>query len=322
MSFVEGSKYANKLKINGIVGKCDPTLMYIPGALFGFELEQPIFKENNVYKNMETKSGEEINSFRTIVLDDEEVDRVIEEGDYIEIVGEVQSRNFDKFHPIVEPELQNAVELYYSAFDKYPTKKQPTERFDQDIVWKKILDLDFINKIPIDAIFNEKQEKVQTERNFYHYKVDWNGEVKRITRETIYEVLVHEYKLLDHPPEKYYNEVMLKGRIASDITFDIGENGEPYSFFTLHTYLNYFRGIEKRFAFLPIEVYGDEAIEVFDQFKKGSFIELDGRFLSKDVFKVLRNRRVTASGKIRRRKAEFYERGHYIHPFDIKEQES
>src|SRR5690625_1553404 len=91
MSFVEGSKYANKLKINGIVGKCDPTLMYIPGALFGFELEQPIFKENNVYKNMETKSGEEINSFRTIVLDDEEVDRVIEEGDYIEIVGEVRS---------------------------------------------------------------------------------------------------------------------------------------------------------------------------------------------------------------------------------------
>src|SRR5690625_7844005 len=153
MSFVEGSKYSKKLKINGIVGNCDPTLMYMPGALFGIELEQTIFKENNVYKNMETKSGEEINSFRTIVLDDEEVDRVIEEGDYIEIVGEVQSRNFDKFNPIVEPELQNAVELYYITFNNYPTKKQPTERFDQDIVWKKILDLEFIIKITIVSYF-------------------------------------------------------------------------------------------------------------------------------------------------------------------------
>src|SRR5690625_6074600 len=105
---------------------------------------------------------------------------------------------------------------------------------------------------------------------------------------------------------------MLKGRIASDITFDIGENGEPYSFFTLHTYLNYFRGIEKRFAFLPIEVYGDEAIEVFDQFKKGSFIELDGRFLSKDVFKVLRNRKVTASGRSEEHTSELQSRGQLV----------
>lgn len=311
--------FRNSIAINGVVNSCDSMTNYIPHPLFGFELHSPIVAPFDFLEKMKNDSQEDVSSFRCVVLNDEEAYDIITEGSFVNITGEIQSRNYEKFHPIEEPELQNAVDLYHSIFDEFPTKKQPEERSDEIIQWSKLFELDLLNDIPTDSIFDEEQILVESESNIYYYKVDWNGGVKRITPETIYEVLIHNYQVLDEKPEYFKNEVDLLGRISSEVQFDINENG-PEARFTLHNYLNYFKGVEKRFSFLPIRVFGDEAMEIFDKYKRGDFIELEGNLFSFNKDKVLRNKKITPSGKVKRKRAEFKEREHFVLLNNIKKQ--
>lgn len=244
----QNEQFFNKIKLNGTVVKKDGFVNFAPFPIFGMEIKTKKTKElksmyrftNNedLTKPDETKSSDYF-YFRIIFINQPNVINEFEIGDRITLLGEIQSRNYFQFYPLSDTLIQNAVDIYQNLFNKIPTKEEPTQFIRQPIHWEPLLDLNLLEGIPSDSLFIEDGKKSDDPNNPYLYKIDWNGEVTKETRETIIEVIVLDYKkeeklcvvessdssLIDsNPLEKLVKDDQLDTNITTESNIESDEN--------------------------------------------------------------------------------------------------
>jgi hypothetical protein len=307
-------EFNNDVQLIGRVTKKDDFVNLIPFPVFGIEIEvpKPSFEKVPYHFFVPEKTEpSNFSYFRIIFLKNESIITDLEIGDIIMVKGEIQSRNFNQQHPMTDDLLQSLVDIYSNLYKSTPTDKEPTQFKREPIVWKKMLNLNILEEIPIDSSLDEDNKLVSEPNKPYTYKVDRNGDVSKETKETIVEVVAFDYKKIEEFPESEHSSVVISGRIADHPQFEIEDNN-IYLELKVQTFQKSFEPDEKRFAFARIRILGLEAQEIFKSYKKNDYIHLHGTFVSELYNVSFKIKKITSGNKMKKKKIELIKTTHLI----------
>lgn len=282
-----------KIHITGVIANKDEEMKYLPRPLFCCDLIS-----NRKRKNEDQLLVADVN--RLVVFDDEKFIDEYEEGDEVEIIGEVQSRNWTDSRHKYDELLKTAVENYMILEDdKLPSVTKPERGRRELIDWGKLLKHKLIDFVPDDSMYLEDMSKQKNEEKKFMYRVDENGEVFKETQHVAYEILVSECRKIDPPKNEligHINKYTGIVKVTRDPYYNIGNNNIPFCSFNIQAESSLF---PDRHFYLNVICWDKLADEVANVVV-GTELKITGRLQTRDFIKKVVLKKKTSSNKTKK----------------------
>lgn len=266
---------------------------YIPNPIFNFDLQ--VFR-----RKKKTEEEPKYDLVRIIVFNDEEFNEKYKNGDRIKVIGELQSRNYTINNNEVPEHIEKAVANYVDLFERFPCKQKPINKKREVIEWSYLIDTGLMPSVPKDSLYIENGSKSNNARDKYVYSIDKDMILHKEKQHVAYEVIVeNKYEKLTEPLNIHIgdlNTVELTGRVTKKNSYKNSSNMNISNF-----------NIRTESVILPKRVFNnhaflweDEKLSKSKDIQIGHFISLKGRLQSRDYTKLIRIRKKTSSGLIKR----------------------
>lgn len=288
-------KTRNTVEITGFAKNVPDYCKYIPRPLISFDLD--------CYRRRKTVEEEWItDEQRIIVFDNEEIHKLIQDGDRVKIIGELQSRNYTRDNHEVDELLAMAVKNYVAIWDDYPTFKKPKGNVRQIVNWGELLKYDLIPHVPEDSMYDEDGNKDRDAQ--FVYRMDEDGNLYKETQHTAYEIVASSVEKIEeelHETKGDYNKVILQGPITRQPYFDYLGQEKKIAFcgFNISTKSELLEG---KMFYNNVITWADLAESTFHDVTIGDYVRVVGRLQSRNFEKEMTKKWKTPSGKKKKKK--------------------